>query len=304
MPNFKPEQFPSLKRSVQAKWAPIYLSPVLGSPERFVIGVVAMNDSGFYVERANALRRFECLYGTAAETVVFAAELALDEMETDCANRGMEALNDPLPGFSGVSVGELADGESHSLADVAQTWLASISSVYDADSARLNKSPTVHTLVDIDAVGTVERLPSLVLDYVKTRRVGLEKFFSEDIRTGRKSRRRSNYHAVVIDFSGSHLVANFGTLRPRAASADAIKIRMWNLIANREMEKGTIGTRVHEMIVQHPTAVDPQISEHQFNAIQEAIEGLTEQAKNEGVKFNPMSNVDQIGKHILDVEAA
>ena len=306
MPALKPEQFPSLNQPVRAKWAPIFLSPVLGSPERLVIGVVAVNGSGFHIERANALRRFECLYGAAAETAIFAAELALDELEADCAGRGMDALTDPHPGFSGVSIGNVSEGEAPSLAEIARTWMTSLSSLHDADKALALEATTARELVDLDLERTTERLPSLVLDYVKNRRAGLERFFNEDIRDQRERRRRSKVHGVIIDFSGSHLVANFGTLRPlnRATSVDRIKRRMWDLKVNRDTERGTIATRTHEMIVQHPTADDPQVTERQYTAITEAISDLSEQAQKEEISFTSMTNVAQIGDHVLAAEAA
>ena len=79
---------------------------------------------------------------------------------------------------------------------------------------------------------------------------------------------------------------------------------MWDLKVNRDTERGTIATRTHEMIVQHPTADDPQVTERQYNSIAEAISDLSEQAQKEEIKFNPMTNVSQIGDHILEAEAA
>lgn len=306
MPALKPEQFPSLNKPVRAKWAPIFLSPVMGSPERLVIGVVAVNGSGFHIERANALQRLECLYGAAAETAIFAAELALDEMEGDCARRGIEALTDPRPGFSGVSIGNASEGEASSLADVARIWLASFSSLCDTDRLISPDIETTRELVDLDAERATERLPTLVLDYVKNRRAGLERFFSEDIRDQRERRRPVKVHSVIIDFSGSHLVANFGTLKVsnRATSVDRIKRRMWDLKVHRDTEPGTIATRAHEMIIQHPAADDPQVTERQYSAIAEAIGDLSEQAQKEEISLNSMTNVAQIGDHILVVEAA
>lgn len=79
---------------------------------------------------------------------------------------------------------------------------------------------------------------------------------------------------------------------------------MWDLKVNRDTERSTMAIRTHEMIVQHPAADDPQVSESQYNAIAEAINDLTEQAGQEEINFNPMTGVNQIGDHILDAEAA
>ncbi len=302
MPALKLNQFPHLNKPVRAMWAPVFMSPIMGSPERLVIGVVAVSDSDFHIERANALARFQCLYGDAAETAVFAAELALDELEADCARRGVEALTSPHPGFSGVCIGSVSEGEAPSLGDIARTWMTSLSSLYDAKDFLAHEEAAA----SVERKMTSEQLPTLVFDYVKRRRPGLEGFFNEDIREQRKRRRRSKIHDVIIDFSGSHLVANFGTLMAsnRASSVDRIKRRMWDLKVNRDTERGPIAARAHEMIVQHPAADDPQVSERQYNAITEAISDLSEQAKKEEIGFNPMTNIAQIGDHILEAEAA
>jgi hypothetical protein len=71
---------------------------------------------------------------------------------------------------------------------------------------------------------------------------------------------------VFIDFSGSFLVANFGTLllTNRAQSVDKIKRRLWDLKVDRDKQQESMMiSRTHEMIVQHPAPDDPQITERQ-----------------------------------------
>jgi hypothetical protein len=75
----------------------------------------------------------------------------------------------------------------------------------DADRLSALEVTTVHELVDPGIEMSTEWLPSLVLNYVKSRRAGLEQFFSEDIRDQPERRRRSGVYGVIIDFAGSHL---------------------------------------------------------------------------------------------------
>ena len=72
----------------------------------------------------------------------------------------------------------------------------------------------------------------------------------------------------------------------------------------RDGEQGTVINRTHEIIVQHPGADDPQIAERQFNAIENTISALSEQESVEEIGFQSMTNVPQIGDHILETEAA
>src|ERR1043165_3789268 len=115
MESLKAEQFPQFERTVRAKWAPVLLSPIIGSPERLVVAVVAVSDNNFCIEEANALRKLECLFGKAAETAVFAAETAIEELRADLARRGIDALTEPTPIFSGISVGPVSEGEAPTL---------------------------------------------------------------------------------------------------------------------------------------------------------------------------------------------
>lgn len=190
---------------------------------------------------------------------------------------------------------------------MASSWLAGLSSVHSAPAAEMG---TYVVDSDIDEMAplslTRDRLPALVLDYVADKRPGLSGFFSEDIRERARRRRRGRVHDVIIDFAGSRLVANFGTLSAahQASSIDRIKRRLWDLKISRDREIGAVAQRGHEMIIQYPPANDPQISERQLNRIQEALEALNEQAATEGLSLRPMTTVEQIGDHILTAEAA
>ena len=311
MSPLNPEDFPRLEEPVRGKWAPIFLSPLIGSPERLIIGVVAANASGIYVERANALFRFECLYGSAAETAVFAAEVALDDLEADCEERGIRALTDPRPSFSGISVGKIYEGEATSLADVARTWMTSLSSLYDEGSALASWAehdvvPVVEETLPIIGDGrSGEKLPTLVLDYVINQRPGFEDFFSSGIQRGWRRRRQADVNSAVVDFAGSRLVANFGTLMPkrRARSVDRIKRRMFDLIVARDKESRIAFERAHEMIVHRPSERDLDLTARQVASLSETVVALHEQARVEDITLRSMTNVPAIGDHILRAEA-
>jgi hypothetical protein len=147
-------------------------------------------------------------------------------------------------------------------------------------------------------------LPALVLRYVTNVRPGLEPFFNEDVRAQRTRRRSTKVHSVIIDFAGSHLVANFGTLMAshHAASVDKIKRRIFDLIVERDIEALALRSRAHEMIVQHPAPDDPQITERQAAVLLEGLTALTEQSSREEITLVPMTSVAAIGDHVLQAE--
>ncbi len=276
----------------------------MGSPEKFVIGVAAVGKDGFYLERANALHRLECLYGSSAETAIFASEVALDEFAADLAERAEDAIARPLPSFSGISFGPVSEGEARSIVELAQMWMKTLSSLYNADRLSALEIVAEQQMVAVEQTVVAERLPSLVFTYVASQKPSYDKYFSRDIREQRRRRRRSNAHDVVIDFTGSHLVANFGTLKTssRAASYDKIKSRMWELKVNRDKEGSLARKRTHEMIIQRPSSDDPQVTEKQAEEIENAVIDLSSQAKQEELAFSSYTTVKQIGEYVLNAE--
>jgi hypothetical protein len=305
MPVITPQQFPQLTRRVRAKWAPLLLAPIMGSPERLVIGVAAVSDEGFHIETANALRRLKCLYGEDADTAIFTAEAAMDALRVDITGRGVKALLEPVVTFSGVLVGPVNDGEATTVQQIARVWMTSLSSLYQEEMGSRIELLREEATQQADGGGFTDRLPSLVLKYVADRRPGLEAFFNEDIRETRPRRRkRPKPHGVIIDFAGSRLVANFGTLvaANRVPSVDKIKRRIFDLIVGRDTEAKSMAPRSREMIVQHPAADDPQVGARQSSEIAEALQALSYQAGTENIAFVPMTTVPLIGDHILRAE--
>ena len=182
--------------------------------------------------------------------------------------------------------------------------MSSLSSIYSpaAESVVLGTVPIAEFP---EPARPKDRLPALIFDYVKFKRPNLDKFFSEEIRD-QHTRRRTNASAVQIDFAGSKIVANSGTLSAtqHAGSVDRLKRRLWDLKVDRDHEKGSLSKRDHEMIVQHPAKNDPQFTERQSDRIREALFSLEQQADQEEIRLRPLNTVDQIGEYVLMKEAA
>lgn len=297
--------FPTNAGFVRAKWAPLLLRPILGSPEQLVIGVAAVNETGFHLERANCFTRLTCLFSVEANSAILAAQAALDALDADLSSRSQAAVIEYRPIFSGVVMGQVGEAEGQSLRSIASIWMASLSSLYTASSQLALVSEDFVPVDSPELVRPRDRLPALVLDYVTSKRPGLDKFFSDEIRE-QHVRRRVNASAVYIDFAGSKIVANFGTLSAthHVASVDRIKRRLWDLKVDRDNEKSGLARRDHEMIVQHPSKADPQFSERQIDRMEQALAALEQQADQEEIRFRPMNTIDQIGDHLLAKEAA
>ena len=292
--------FPSVDETISCRWAPVVLSPILDSPERLVIGVVAANEVGFHLERANALERLRCLFGKASETAVFAAEVALDELVESLAIYGLEAVQERALVFSGVTLGSVRMGEGRSLGAIARTWMGALSSLYQASQEHSDDLPAVVDAEEGGARGG-DRLPILVLEDVIAKNPAYGRFFSEEIRARRQ--RRSKVADIGIDFSSPDLVANFATLGPsaQAKSVDRIKRKLFDLIVQRDAEQSSLLPRSHEMIVYSPGIADPLISEKQRELLDEVHDELGEQSNREEIGFLPVTGVPQITQRIISV---
>jgi hypothetical protein len=301
-------QFPSAENNVRALWAPVLLEPISGSYERLVVGVAVASGSDFHLEIANALDRLKCLYGESAEGVVSAVRLAAKCLEADLSRRSAEAISTPSPAVSGIIVGQCREAEGANLKAISQSWMMALSSLYVRPLALedIVKAGQMESATTTDAMQSGDRLPFLVCDFVKAQRAGFANYFSSDLREGRARRVKGSSHKVVIDFSGSHLVANFGTLKAGAltGSVNLIKRRLWDLKVERDREQNINFHRSHEMILQRPMKDDPQVSERQQANIVEALEELEAQADQEQLRLRPMGSVQEIGQHLLKQERA
>jgi len=275
----------------------------MGSPEQVIIGVAAINESGFHLERAESLSRLECLLGSDAAVAILAANAGLDALKADLAARAQEALLDYRSVFSGVQIGELREGEGESLQAIARSWLSSLSSLSSRDVRPIHER--TKSAAKEDAVSPQrDRLPLLVLEYVKAKRPDADKFFSREIREQKQE--SGNASAVKIDYSGSKIVANFGALLVSQHKRSVLRITksLWDLKIDRDGEKTSWTKRDHEMIIQHPPLDDPQFTQKQLDTMGEALSQLTKQADQEEIRLRPMNTVSEIGDHLLQREAA
>jgi hypothetical protein len=301
-----PSSFPSFAQHLFAKWRPVLLEPISGSYERLVIGCAVANQSGFHLEMANALSRLNCLYPIRAEAVLFAVELAEKALKHDLAERGMEALHHPRGLLSGVVLGEMREAEGAGLAEIGRDWMAVLSSLYDPESAQsaLGQPHFVKETQNKTARED-DRLPQLVLKLISSQKIEIARYFSSRIVDGGIRRKRSAVHEVDIDYRGRRLVANFATLTSGrlAPAVGNIKQRLYDLKVDRERDTAHDG-RTHELIVQMPGENDPQISKKQFVRLQAEYNGLMEQADDLQLRLRPFTTAEEIGKHIIEKEAA
>lgn len=306
MKNFSNILFPEPNAGfIRAKRTPLLFNPIIGSSEQFIVGVVACDENSSYLTRANKLEKLNCLYGEQAAGAIFGIELSLDELALALEAEGSLNLFDYEPAVSGLKIGSQQEVEGVSLREIADSWMASMSSLFVYEDGRVLTSPNADFEDSQANDRASDRLGQLLLEYIAARRPNLKNAFSAEIRSNSR-RRRGSAHGVFIDFAGAKVVANFGILSTSnySGSIDRIKRRMWDLKVFRDDENSSLLARQHEMIVQHPSANDPSLSQRQLDKIMESIHELEKQADQEKIRFRPMETVEQIGEHLMTREAA
>lgn len=298
--------FPSFERGVRARWAPVLLEPIAGSYERLVVGVAVVSPEGFHVERANALERLQCLYADAADAAIYAIDLMTECLARDLAARAERALREPADVISGITLGECRDAEGESLQAIGESWMRILSSLYRSSSSgeALQESIEEGLPQETSESPGPFRLPARVLEYVAARRQGLEDFFDSSIQSRRQRRRKGRSYEVVIHYSSSKLVANFGEIKANELpkSIMSTKNMLWDLGNDRarRVDLSYSHLRKHEMILRVPGTYDLR----EANRVGEAVAALTEQADQAELRLRTLPSVEAIGDYVLNLEAA
>lgn len=301
---FDRSMFPSRAGLIPARRAPLYFRPINGSNEQLVVGVLVLGPQGIHLERANRLDRLVCFYGNSSVGVISAIELSLDDLEDSFDELESDGFKSFRPLSSGLWIGELEPAEGASLKGIGAAWMRSMSSLYAEDSTALvvEAASSVLQTVNIDEPAQ-SRLGNLLLSYIEKRNPVVASAFSSDIRNQRRANRA---HGVIIDFSGHKVVANFGVISVSqyTRSIDSIKRRMWDLKVSENRESSALLRRNHELLAQHPAFDDPQLTIKQADKVMDGLKELETEADQLEIRFMPMTTVQAIGDHILDLEAA
>ncbi len=291
-------QFPPRNDSVKAKWVPIYIEPMVGSGERIAIGVVVAHQAGYLTVPVASLERLECIYGKENRALMFAAKNAIESFDRVLSKEGDRALETWTAPFEGVIKGVIRMGAGNSLEEIARTGLMLCSSLVE-------KIADVDEVEDSGSAVTTVRLERLIKEKVLAKRQSLEISFNRSfkyVKSGREAR---------IGFVGQRLVANFGLLVPFHLNQlfNNAKAKLWDLEQIRDDVKRpefNLSSELNnfELLVNRVRDEDPQYSEKQIKAVQEAYNELEFEADRRKIICRPMKSPDEIANHIVKLEAA
>lgn len=291
--------FPVRRSTRKASWAPIYIEPVVGSGERICTAVVAGDDNGFIVVSVPSLDRLSCLYGTQAQALSFANDLALNAIRDWIATRGFIAIEKWSSPVEGVILGASRRGAGESLEDVARTGLLQCASLVEK-LAEEDETSEAGARTEV----STRRLEKLVREAVVEARPELHKRFDQQFRVNERAR------ATRIGFTGNRLIANFGMLVPGqlAILVNNAKAKLWDL---EQLRSGALkgmfpqtGTLSFELLLNRVPRDAPQYSDRQMASVEEAGFELEAEADKVQIRARQMTSPGEIATYVLQQEAA
>lgn len=293
--------FPKPRNAVRGRWRPLYIEPILGSGERFAIGVVAVSLDGaeHVVLSAPGISRLYCVFDDNAELLLYVARKALDYLSQDLGSRGMEAFLAPKRNFMGIKFGDIAVGAGNSLTEVAETGLRSCSS--------LGNPPISEMLDDVAPVkGWREpRLNALLKEYVSN----VDKKYMACFDVPFTARQDGAEKKRRIGFVGARVVSNFYAIngsQPRR-SEKPIQSAVLNLVVHRDLQKDAMAGMWRSEIPNYAMMVlrpedNGMWSGMQLESVEELCEDLAADCRVEGIDFIPQFAVQPLGDYLISVE--
>jgi hypothetical protein len=299
--------FPVIKDAKRAKWAPVVLQPVPGSPERFVVGCLVADGASSHLEFANSLDRLSCLYGEKADSLLMALKYAEQSLRVDLTQRKFSEFDSSILPLAGLQFGEVREGVGADLSDIGRSWMSVMSSFHTVPTKVDVVLPTAEsTAMTGERKAAALPLPILILDDIASKRFDLIHYFSERLRTKRGTKTKKRQFGVNIDFSGRKLVANFASLETSkmTASVGSMQQRLWELKVERDRNNQGNVVKQHELIVRVPTEIELNGEQWRLENVREAIGELVRQADMEELRLRPFPSTSAISAHILALEAA
>lgn len=297
--SFNASSFPSLEGRHDALWAPIFITPIAGSPERLVAAVVVVSDQERYISIATGLEKLRCLYGETARLILAATYAALAEFEADLKLRGKVAIENPSQGASIIHIGEARRVAISDVKSMALNWLSTISSLHD--------NFALQAVPDIDSVIRKPKskpLSASVLDFALRNNSPISRYFNTSIKD--KQRRGAPLSKVDLDYQGQRVVANFSSIRPRISDVrgefNRLTRRLWELDVSQVRAGHCDSDAVlYELIIQKPVMADFSTK---ADRIANALEDLKGQADEKKLVLRQFDNTAEIVKHLEQKEAA
>ena len=290
--------FPKKENKVEAKWAPIYIEPIVGSGERISVGVVVVTKEDFLVVPVSSMNRLRCIYGEDIKALIFAAETSMKSIVQGIAKNGTNFVFDWKSPIDGVYLGNIKSTAGRNLEEIARYGLMLSASLVEKLSEEDETSQASEQF-------TTSRLEKMIKESVILQNPQLEIAFT------RRFQPVKNARPTYIGFVGQKIAANFGLFVPGSLAAQVkdVKAKLWDLAQLQEYIGGNFegldkNLNRFELLLHKIKDNDPSYSDKQIISIKEAVTELEEEADKKKIRCRPLTSTEDIASILVEAEAA
>lgn len=264
-PNVDARGFPELP-GLKAKWAPLYLEPILDSGERLTVAIIVKSGSQAQIRSVLRPEAMRMLYGKHAGGLRGLVELTVDSLDAHLKeNKTPASWKPPVTGFH---QGEFRDAMSFSMDGIVSQAIQRCASL-----SSLQLLEIVQEATRTEQEQVTGRLVDRVRDAVSKIDIDLVRFFNQ---TGKLV---EDGKPIRFGFLGKGVVAHFGQLRPARLTDTQFnaRARLWELSRAQQQIDLVSGC----LILQIPRKNDINFSSEEIKSAQNAYDELVEEAKSD-----------------------
>jgi hypothetical protein len=268
-----------------ANWTPLIFQPKPDSPDHFIFGAIAIDNTNIHVEKLECLQFINCLFGEDADAVMAIIDDTIEHIRTQHDLLNMDISNIEIP-FSGVSIGESMRASGSSLSEISKSWLATSSSFGACEM----REPTLKLTTQMVASRSSEKDAAQPIE--KRIRSILEKRAVETTEIFYPTRTEIDKN-IAIDFSGQAVVANIAEITASRFKRDSseAKIKLFDIEQDKQQKRDT---RERSFLLRVPNLETGSVGKNSALKIQSMENTLFRAAKNADVLFEKSTDDEKI----------
>ncbi|SKC22505.1 hypothetical protein SAMN05216168_4540 [Kosakonia radicincitans] len=272
----------------EAKWAPVYFEPIMGSGERFTIIIAAYSKNGTY-RVCNAIRPHvvKAMYGEKHNHFNELIEIIIRSLESYLKEKNtFEGWVSP---FIGAELGNINSAQSSDMTGVLRQAIQLTASLSSLDFFATEEE-------NDDKYSSENTWANQFKELVVYQQSSLEQYFNREFKVDGLAR------PSKIFYLSPKIAVNTDRLIPTnlANHLDRNKARILDLLAVKDHD--IFERNRFEFIVYRPQADEPIYSKSQFIKLAEALHALEEIGDKHSIRVIPVTTVNQAAIRLIQAE--